>query len=338
LPGFLEVFLLLQVETMTSKTISFDSLLLPAVLVMAMAAPLYAADAEPEMLADQQRLEARISELEALNGAYGDELSEAYLGLGNNLLGQQQYEEAIAVFDNALQLARIRDGLNSIRQLPVLVALIDASLDINDWQTTNDYVHLYWQIAKHNFPPGRNERIVALKQLSIWQEQAASEKLLDIMLSDLRNSAMLYQAEINALTASGDQASYTRQLADLQLGYASLQYQLANMTIQRPLEDYQDGMRRTVEQEQCRIIFLPNGRTTSVCSMVQVPNIEYYVGQSARRDREIFSYLGNMEQAVQEAYVLMQQIGDPVEEDLDMLVRIRELTEQHNGFIEKNGM
>jgi tetratricopeptide (TPR) repeat protein len=332
------MFLMLQVEIMTSKTISIGSLFLPPVLVMAMVAPLYAADTEPEMLADQQRLGARINELEALNGPYGDELSEAYLGLGNNLLGQQQYGEAIAVFDKALQLARIRDGLNSIRQLPVLVELIDASLDNNDWQTTNDYVHLYWQIAKHNYPPGRNERILALKQLSIWQEQAASENLLDTMLGELRNSTKLYEAEIEALSTSGNQSAYTRQLADLQLGYASLQYQLARETFQRPLEDYQDGTKSTVQQEQCRMIFLPNGRITSVCSLVEIPDVNYYIGQSARRDREIFSYLGNMEQAVQEAYVLMQQIENPVEEDVRMLVRIRELTLQHNGFIEKNGM
>ena len=330
---------------MTGKTTTTMGLL--TTLLLAMASPLYGADEtdlaleisateeSARMLADQQRLESLIIELEVLDGAYADELGEAYLSLGNNLLGQQQYAKAIAVFDKALQLVRIRNGLNDASQLKVLEDMIDASLDLEDWQTTDDYVHLYWHIAKYNFGKGRPERILALEQLAVWQEHAAKENLVTGMLGDLRDSSLLYEAEIEGLASMQEQPGTRDQLATLQLGYASLQYQLASLTILRPLDDYQDGTPRTVKQQQCQYILLPDGRVSRICTTVDVPNIDFYTGQSERRDREVMAHLGNMKQAVQEAYELLQQDERLSEDEVQMLTRVQEMTRQYNGFIEK---
>ncbi len=315
------------------------------VLLTVLSAPLCAAtDSAPAndstrdtalILADQQKMEALINEIETRDGPFAEALGEIYLGLGNNLVEQAEYDKAMTVFDTALQHVRIRDGLHNPRQLPILEQLIDTSLQLQQWETTDTYVHLFWRVARQHYPPGAPERLLALQQLSLWQEQAAATGRLPGSIAALRDTAAVYEVEIRTLTDSSGATLANRQLARLKLDYAAVQFALADLTSNRPLSDFDGGSRPTTKQQVCQYVPLPNGGSRRVCDYVDVPNVDFYLGQTARRDMEIKGYLGNMQRAIKSSYELLQVYADAfTAEDIALLSRIQKLTGDYNDFSE----
>ncbi|HIN90862.1 MAG TPA: tetratricopeptide repeat protein, partial [Porticoccaceae bacterium] len=101
-----------------------------------------------ELILRQQALENLRSEL----GIYDPALLEAYSDLAGFYNEIEDYENAVKLFTDALQVARISSGLDSETQLPVLSNLIDLNRKLEAWQEVDDLHELSVHINTRLYP------------------------------------------------------------------------------------------------------------------------------------------------------------------------------------------
>ncbi len=70
-------------------------------------------------------------------GIYDLSLIEAYSDLGAFYIELEDFESAIRLYHEALQIARINTGLYSEQQMPAINALIDNNGKLEDWEEEN---------------------------------------------------------------------------------------------------------------------------------------------------------------------------------------------------------
>jgi len=265
-----------------------------------------AATGTEDALALKASYQQRVAELQAGNDQGGAILSEAWLGLGTALQALDDDEEAIAAFGEALQALRIANGLHDAAQLPVLQRQLQSQEKLQNWEAVDATLHLMHYIATRQYPPGAAQRFDAVLALAHWKQRATEEKLLSENLDPAAEASMLYANEIKHLQALPAASATNLQLATLHLDLATVEFLLARTKWAQPLAAYGMTGPSTVQQQQCQTVRLADGRTSSFCTVQEVPNINYYQGPTSNKNLDVGGHLVTMEHSVMEAYKVLR--------------------------------
>lgn len=326
-------------------------LLLPASAALAAEPPLADSPAPAARSADpdtpdpeqHQRLLQRKAQVEARINALqespepGPELKEAWMTLGEIAQALSLHSDAMQAWDSAWQVQRSSAGLEDPGQLPLLERLLASQRAAGEWEKADTTAHLMHHVAVRAWPPGAPERLDAVLQLGRWKLLAARDDLLPNGFSIAFQAAELYRSEIHALQeATADGAGDRIQLATLLLEKASAEYLLAQKIDEQPLQNYYAGGQRSSTMLQCQSVRLPNGSVQRICMPVEVPNIDFYVDPSNRKNQEIWSHLTAMREDIGAAFqYLSEETERSGERDL-LLQDMQGLTALYNNFAGRN--
>jgi len=298
---------------------------------------------DPDIIArteqDRIRYAQAITELEnsTNQNIYNPELTEAYLNLAGTLEKLSLFDEATEVYNQALQTTRIGNGLNSLEQIPILERMLENNQTMQQWDAADSNAHLIFHIARRNFPAGDPRRISALDKLGKWKLKSAEQELLDGYNNDAWEALGLYDNELELLEDKGDHEVQGVQMAALHLGKARAALALASQTFARPISDYQTPGQQTITTQRCVPVTLADGRVIRVCETVEVPNLEYYLDPSLRKNQEISQHLEDIREGIVLAYYALQEDGD-TEARIALLEEVQVLTNSYNTFVSDNSL
>jgi tetratricopeptide (TPR) repeat protein len=292
-----------------------------------------------QALIDRDSYQQTIATLEARQGVYSMELSEAYVGLGNTLRTLDQHEEAAAAFSKALQSLRIGYGLNDLRQLAVLEELRTTHERLGDWDEVDSANHLIFYIAKHSPEADEDLRVKALLNLGDWMRKAEAEELVSDFDANARDLMELYNSEIARIQATENYAGRNVHLATLYLDLAATELSEAKRKYEMPLTAFQTpaaGEQRTTTQQSCVTGVDRSGRVVQACTQpMEVPNINYYLAPNQQKSTEIRVHLAAIENTVLQAYrALQDEPSDATPTEL--LDEVHRLTTEYNDFVALN--
>ncbi len=288
--------------------------------------------------ADRTRYEQVITGLELDSvDSYNPILTEAYLNLAWTLEVLGIYEEAGAVYDKALQSIRINNGLNSIEQIPILEELQENSIAMQDWEKVDRFSNLAFHVTRRNYPIGDERRVRALDDLGQWKLRAVRDELTDRYQLFVRDTITMYSSERELLEAMPEYDNKGIHLAILHLGEAKARLAIAQQILDRPLRDFGTSGQQSYTTQVCRTVVLPNGKVIQECQTVEMPNIDYYLNPSVRKNQEISSNLLDIRRSIGDAYEQLQKEGDLAQRSA-LLVEMQDLTNAYNTFITENSL
>ncbi len=128
-------------------------------------------------IALQQQLQT-IETLHAERGAYGHGLEEAYRDYGKLHFTAGNHGQAAAIYRQAWHLSRINQGLYSEAQLDHLNLLIEALIELEQWDEVYDLHQLSFLIASRVYPPDDIRYVLAAEFYTRWQWQAINSDLV----------------------------------------------------------------------------------------------------------------------------------------------------------------
>lgn len=241
-----------------------------------------------------QRFEDRIAELESAVGPYDASLIEALTDMARYSLEIGRAQAAVDLYERALNVTRISDGLYSESQLPVLAELTDAHRAAANWQEADDREYLAFHLKSRFYPAGSQAYAEAVMTLARWKLQALQGNLLQRSstaalrdLDELQNIYVAALAPLEPAAAAVDgplqpDASPPFQTVDpstrLSLLYGKAQAEfsfgayLANSVpsyLRFPVDRY-------VSEFVCRNVAGGDGQVQRVCGTVRVENPRYY--------------------------------------------------------------
>ncbi|MDY6981560.1 MAG: tetratricopeptide repeat protein [Pseudomonadota bacterium] len=283
-------------------------------------------------------LERTIVELETQHGIYGEELSEAYVELGRTQRALGEHDASADAFNKALQAVRVSNGLNDLRQLPVLQELRTTHEELGDWDDVHAMHYLAFNIAMRN--DDEELRVRSLRDLGRWLRKAANEKLVSDYAANAGNLITLYEREIRRLEEKEPYAGRNLHLASLYLDLASTELSEAKRKYELPITEFQTpglGEQRSTVEQTCFTTIDRNGRPITVCNQpMVVPNMNYYLAPNAQKAQEIRSHLLDVESTVLKAFNVLQDDSDPSARQTELLDEMHRLTGEYNAFVREN--
>lgn len=109
---------------------------------------------------------------EAVGGPYADNLAEPLMALGWHYRRQGALDDARALFQRALHVVRINDGLYSDRQVPILQVLLDLYRLGGEYQALDERYDYYFRLFGGGKPPFTELRLRAALGYLRWQREA----------------------------------------------------------------------------------------------------------------------------------------------------------------------
>lgn len=119
----------------------------------------------------------QLQETELSGGPYSDALAEPLSSLGHYYRNQGNYGEALGLYQRALHVVRVNDGLYSERQLPLVRALLDTYRDAGDFQALDERYAYFFRLYGNGQPPFTDLRMRANLEFLRWQREAFRVKL-----------------------------------------------------------------------------------------------------------------------------------------------------------------
>lgn len=237
-----------------------------------------------ELAARQLAIENLQSDL----GIYDLSLIEAYSDLGAFYIEIEDFESAIRLYKEALQIARINTGLFSEQQMPAINALIDNNGKLKDWEEVDDLQQLSYHINSRLYPVSDPRYVVAAEEFGSWKLRVLRENLLDQSYRGLTDTALdlsnFYQRVISNIEVHTDvkpegllSMVYGKSLADLTL---------ARSVANTPYTAFEGGVNRYVNQTRCQNVRNAQGQVVRQCYSVQVENPRY---RQSQRDAKQFA-------------------------------------------------
>ncbi|MEM1111165.1 MAG: hypothetical protein AAGI11_04595 [Pseudomonadota bacterium] len=126
----------------------------------------------PPSAAERRALEERLREMELDGGPYADGLSEPLFDLGRALEGAGDPEDALPVYQRALHILRVNDGLYSPRQAPLVRAILDLYRTSGDLPALDDRYDYFFRLYGSGQAPYDDVRLRAALEYLRWQQEA----------------------------------------------------------------------------------------------------------------------------------------------------------------------
>ena len=230
-----------------------------------------------ELLLRQQALENMRSEL----GIYDPALLEAYSDFAGFYNEIEDYENAVKLFTDALQVARISAGLDSETQLPVLVNLIDLNRELEAWQEVDDLHALSLHINSRLYPLTDSRYLAYAEIYGSWKLELLRDNLLQQNFRGLANDASdlseFYERIIVGIEDQPDVG--VNNLLHLVSDKAQADLVLARSVASTPVSAFEGLASRFITQTRCQNVRTTSGAIVRQCYNVQVENPRYRQSQ-----------------------------------------------------------
>ncbi len=154
-----------------------------------------------------------IESLEVDEGPYAAALAEPLTGLARHFRDQGDFEQAERLYQRALHVVRVNDGLTHTRQLPLVRELLDTYRAAGDMQKLDDRYDYFFRLYGQGRPPFTETRLRAAVEYLRWQREALRS---DFARDDNRRLLSLYTLNEELLEAveldAGVDYTWYRQL------------------------------------------------------------------------------------------------------------------------------
>ena len=225
----------------------------------------------------QRALEDMRSEL----GIYDPALLEAYSDLAGFYDEIEDYENAVKLFTDALQVARISSGLDSETQLPVLIKLINLNRKLEAWQEVDDLYELSLHINGRLYPLTDSHYLAYAETYGSWKLELLRDNLLQQNFRSLANDAgdlsEFYERIIVSIEDQPDVG--VNNLLHLVSDKAQADLALARSVASTPVTAFEGLANRFITQTRCRNVSTTGGAIVRQCYNVQVENPRYRQSQ-----------------------------------------------------------
>ncbi len=261
---------------------------------------------ELEISKELKQRQQAINDLQSDQGIYATQLQEAYGDLAALYEELQDFDSAITIYSDALQISRINSGLYSDQQLPIIQSLIDSNSQLRNWEETDDLHELSYHISSRLYAPGERSYLQAAEYYGDWKLRLLRENLLDQnyrayarAAEDLSN---FYDRIINNLDVQPE----LKPESLLQILYARTETDLvlARAIASTPYTAFEGTASRTITRSRCRNVRNASGQVVRECVNVQVENPRY---RQSQRDAKQFA-INRRTRAVQESIDRLRQI------------------------------
>lgn len=242
----------------------------------------------------QESLQALESEL----GPYDPSLIEVLKDLGRYYLDLGQFPEAAQLFERALSITRISDGLYSPSQIAVLVQLISAYKAAGDWQAADDKEHLALHIETRLYEPGSQAYATSVLAFGEWKLQAVRGNLLQrssiANMRDIEELQFTYAAALGDGEPLSEDAEPMRAQTRFDLLYAKAytEAQMADYALNSVPMGLDRPVARYISEYVCRDVVTASGQVSQSCGTVRRENPryrEYEMQKQFYRDRIAFA-------------------------------------------------
>lgn len=155
-----------------------------------------APEAEPEPAYEPVRDEVvqyldAIDRTEAMTNAYSTELADLYLGLGQSLLEQREYEQAKEAFQQGMQIVRVNYGLNSPEQSNYLYAIANIESQLGNRKGVDEVMENIYLINARNYGEQSPEMIPVLDRMLGWYMNHRPLEHEDSRFADMERAELL---------------------------------------------------------------------------------------------------------------------------------------------------
>jgi hypothetical protein len=147
-----------------------------------------------------------IARLESESGAYGSELPENLLGLGQALQKEGRHSEALKFFKQGTHLARINGGLYSASQIPLIRGEITSLLAQGNLIEADKRQNYMLKVQRRSLS-GPDTLVQALMQQAQWQYSAYQLGIGEQQYSRLMNMWDLYRGALTEVASNEGEAS-----------------------------------------------------------------------------------------------------------------------------------
>ncbi len=253
-------------------------------------------DPETALAVSQQvtRFEQELMAIESELGPYDVNLIEVLNDLGRFYMELGQFQSAANVFERALNITRISDGLYSAGQLEILTQLLNAYKAAGEWDLADDKMHLALHLSTRIYAPGTQAYADAALAFGEWKIQAVRGNLMQrSALANMRDIERLQNIYSVALgpelaTAEADDSMRTQTRFDLLYAKAYAEAQVADYAMNTIPIRLQRPVQRYVSEYVCREVVSASGQVSQSCGTVRRENPEYReyeMQRSLYRDR-----------------------------------------------------
>jgi hypothetical protein len=142
-------------------------------------------------VADESLFREQLQQREQREGPYANTLAEPLVGLGHYYRDKGEYKEALGLFQRAVHVTRVNDGLYSERQIPYVRDLLDTYRLAGDMQALDERYDYFFRLYGGGQPPYDDLRLRATLEYLRWQREAVGR------LNDHRVQRMLDLYELN---------------------------------------------------------------------------------------------------------------------------------------------
>ena len=247
--------------------------------------------AEARALEISRELSTRQTAIENIQsdlGIYDPSLIEAYGDMGRFYSELEDYENAIRLYTEALQIARINTGLYSPEQIPILDSLIEVNSRSTDWQEVDDFQELHYLINSRIYGFTEIEYIAAAETYGAWKLRLVRENLLDqsrfSLLNTAENLSDFYARTIERLELIPDVRQ--EDLITVIYGKSQTDLTLARVVASTPYTAFEGTESQFISQVRCTNVRTVSGQVSRQCYTVQVENPRYRLSQ---RDAKRFA-------------------------------------------------
>jgi len=278
-----------------------------------------------------RELERRLQDIqrqESELGLYHPALIEMYDDLARFYQEFGDHSQAVEMYRQALQLARINTGLNSEQQLPYIDRVISSSLTLNDWQQVDDMAHLRYYLKNKIYEPADPRYASAVVELGRWKLRVMRENLLDEGARGLGNEAedlsKIYRESIARIQASPE--SNETSLLPLYQGKSQVDVAIARMLAETPYQFFEGSVSRYIYQSVCRNVRDAQGNVVRQCTQVQRENPRYRQSQRDNKRMMVYRSVREVENSIQSLNgILARNPGVPNQEREQIASQIRQL-------------
>ena len=249
-----------------------------------------------------------IDEMQGSQGIYSPQLQEAYGDLAALYAEVDDFESAIRVYTDALQISRINTGLYSDEQLPIIASLIEINNQLSNWEETDDLHELRYHISSRFYELGDLAYLEAAENYGEWKLRLLQQNLLDLgYRSYSRNAEDLsdfYERLLDNLEIQTD--TRPKNLIGIITGKSETDLVLARAIASTPYTSFEGTVSRYLNQQRCRNVRNATGQTVRECVNVQVENPRYRQSQADAKQIA----MNRRARAVQESIDRLRQIYD----------------------------
>ena len=109
-----------------------------------------------------------IEQAESVGGAWAQELTDLYMGLGAALVQQQELEAARDAYHQGVTIMRVNSGPNSLEQVNFLFEIADIETRMGNNREAGDVMQNIYLISAKNFGEDDPQMLPVLEQMYAW--------------------------------------------------------------------------------------------------------------------------------------------------------------------------